>query len=257
MKKMRLGWIARTLELAGVFGASEKALFVEHFDVSAATASRDQRDLEALLSSMGVIVDSRGGKLKLTEPAGFEIPEGLQVPTIEGWLKVNLARNYVRVPRPEARVPEPHILRSIVKAIRKKSQMRVLYISRKAPEGHWRIVSPHSLVEVSERLHARCYDHDKGRYGDFVLRRMLQIDEGHDIPAPKGLERMDEEWSTKTALTVSPAEGVDPIVAQFDYGIEAGSRRMIKVRKAIAPYLTDYRVEGFSNTVLVEEEKHC
>lgn len=68
---------------------------------------------------------------------------------------------------------------------------------------------------------------------------------------------MDAEWRTETTLTISSAEGVDPIVAVFDYGIEAGSRRLVKVRKAIAPYLTDNREEGFSHTVLVKEDRSC
>jgi hypothetical protein len=66
---------------------------------------------------------------------------------------------------------------------------------------------------------------------------------------------MDPDWVAETVLKLAPAEGVDPIVALFDYGIDAGSLRLVKVRKAIAPYLIDHREEGFGHTIVVKEEK--
>lgn len=160
-----------------------------------------------------------------------------------------LARRYVSTTGVERIAPSSDTIRMVLKAVQYRRALFIRYVSRSAPDATWRAVSPHAVVDVVGRYHARCFDHRNGRYGDFVLTRILGATfDRSDTPAFVD-DGLDRDWHRTVDVKVSLREGESPLVGSLDYGLDETGSRIIRMRKALAPYVIDHRNEGFENPV--------
>lgn len=244
----RLGWIFSCLRFAGRFGPREKKRLLEAIGVSEATISRDQSSLFDMLHENGG-VRFKGGKLEVTDYEALTPPNDLLEPSLDEWLRVMLRSQYVSTVGLEKIKPSNETIRMIMKAIQDRTALVIRYASRSSPEPTWRPVSPHAVVDVAGRYHARCFDHLKGRYGDFVLTRILGATfETSDKPNYVD-GSLDKDWSREVEVRVSLKEGEPSHVGNLDFGLDETHSRIIRMRKALAPYVIDSRHEGFENPV--------
>lgn len=250
-KSRRLGWISSCLRFAGRLGPREKKILLAALDISEATMSRDQAAFFNMLPGNGG-VRLEGGKLEVVDPAAFTSPDDLLEPSLDEWLQVMLGARYVSTVGIERGKPSSNTVRLILKAIQDQCAIFIRYASRSVPEPTWRPVSPHAVVNVAGRYHARCFDHLKGRYGDFVLNRILESTfDRNDLPSYVD-GRLDNGWSQVMEVKISLKEGETSLVGSLDFGLDETQSRIIRVRKALAPYVVDHRHEGFEDPVEIK-----
>lgn len=249
----RLGWIAACLTFAGRFGPKEKKHLKDHFGVSGPTVSRDQAAMLGRLSAVeGEAIRVQGGKIETLDPCALPDFADLDVPTVDEWLKVMLGPRHVVITRPERATPNPAIIWAMVRCMEDHRAIFVLYVSQSASEPMWRAVSPHSIVNIAGRYHMRCYDHLRGRYGDFVLARMMDATFHRSDTPPYKDGRDDKEWSQFVAVKISLISPESPLIGKLDYGLDQEGFRIIRLRKALAPYIIDKRMAGFEDQILIE-----
>jgi hypothetical protein len=225
---------------------------VAEFGISEPTISRDQVALFDMLPENGGVC-LKGGKLKVVNPAVLTTPDDLLAPSLNEWLKVMLGLRYVSTSGVERIQPSSETIRMILKAIQDRCALFIRYASRSSPEPTWRPVSPHAVVDVAGRYHARCFDHLKGRYGDFVLTRILgSTFERSDTPnyVDGGL---DKDWSKVVEVKVSLKECEASLVGRLDFGLDESLSRIVRLRRALVPYVVDRRHEGFDDLIEIKE----
>ncbi|MCL7466258.1 WYL domain-containing protein [Phaeovulum sp. NW3] len=221
-------------------------------NVSDATISRDQATFFGMLPDDGS-VRLEGGKLEVGEHAFVSLPEGILEPSLDEWLRVMLGSKYIEMTAPERVQPSRDTIGAMFRSIESKRAVFIHYVSRSGSESTWRPVSPHALVDVAGRYHARCFDHLRGRYGDFVLTRILGTTfDRNDAPSYVDA-RFDKDWSHTVDVKVMLKEDEPHLVGRLDYGLDETGSRIFRVRKALMPYLIDQRHQGFDSPVTIEE----
>lgn len=111
---------------------------------------------------------------------------------------------------------------TLVKAIRQKQTVTVVYQSMSAVEPSERELSPHALGYDGFRWHVRAYCHKRERFADFVLARILDI----SPTSPSTLDgRLDVQWHTVLTLLLAPRPELPAPTRralELDYGMEDG-----------------------------------
>jgi WYL domain len=129
---------------------------------------------------------------------------------------------------PVATVPHPgrtfrvDVLVALIRAIRERRAIRVLYQSMTRPQPSPRTISPHALAHDGFRWHARAYCHMRNRFLDFVVARMLEVD-GFE-PAAAGPDD-DVKWQTIVPLVLIPHPELSKshrLAIELDFGMEDG-----------------------------------
>lgn len=249
----RVGWIAGCLLYAGRFGSEEKKVLMEAFEVSEPTISRDQMRLWRLLRDVEAVAMEKG-KLVVRDQASFDLPADLPVPSLDDWLEVMMGKRYAQVIGPERVAPQSAILRDVIKAIRERKALSILYVSRSAPDqARWRPVSPHALIKAFGRYHALCWDHEVGEDRDFVLTRILATTFSRSDASVYVASDRTGTWLSETKLEVTVADGQSLDIARLDYGLDETGRRLFHVRKALAPYLVSRKSKGFEDLVVISK----
>lgn len=98
--------------------------------------------------------DASGDRVRLTDSWMGEVPSAALMPI------------------PNRRV-KSDVLRALIRAIREKRSIEVLYQSMNKENLHkaWRWISPHSLVNDGARWHVRAFCHSRRAFRDFLLSR--------------------------------------------------------------------------------------
>ena len=250
-RRQRHGWIGYCLKALGRFGVHEKKAFSSAFGISEATLSRDQTAFIIAASAPNLKLEC--GKLKLDETDSLELPEGALTPDLNEWLRVIIGQKFVTLPDVVRARPSDNVIGCFVRSIQDRRTLFMLYVSRTAAIPEWRAVSPHTIVDIAGRYHARCFDHMKGRYADFVLSRVTGINfDRTDMPTYiDGHEDLD--WHKQVKLRISVRDASASSAVMLDYGITNGFSRVITVRKALTPYITNRRRDGFDDLVEIHE----
>ena len=248
----RLGWISSCLRLIGRLGPREKKILLAELGISEATISRDQAVLFEMIPENGG-VRLVGGKLEVLDPAALPSFDDLLEPSLDEWLKVMLGSRYVSTIGVERIKPSSNTIRMVLKAIQGRRALIIRYASRSSSVPTWRPVSPHAVVDVAGRYHARCFDHPKGRYGDFVLTRILGATFDRSDTPNYVDGSLDKDWSRVVEVRVSLKEDEASLVGKLDFGLDETRSRIIRVRKALVPYVVDRRHEGFEDQIEIQE----
>jgi hypothetical protein len=137
-------------------------------------------------------------------------------------------------PVPERKI-DALVLRAVLRAIRTRSALDVLYQSMSRPEPMQRTIEPHALAYDGFRWHARAFDRQSGNFRDFVLGRIAKPKAGD--PALANPED-DADWRAFIDLVIAPHPRLTPAQAKaiaIDYGIR-GRSTVLKVRRALLFY---------------------
>lgn len=134
-----------------------------------------------------------------------------------------------------SRKTDPAILRTVLRAVRDRRCVEVMYVSLASKSETPRKLFPHAIASDGHRWHMRAFDGDKERYSDFVLSRIetIKLDDCGDRVIPK-----DVDWATYINLRLKP----DPNLPerqkerlQLEYEMENGEFS-VEVRKAMLLY---------------------
>lgn len=255
-RKERLDWIQFCLRSLGRFGVREKKALIKEFGMSDATLSRDQAAFFASLPDDAGVQLERG-KLKVVEAGDLDIGPSYGAPDLNEFLRVMTGGNFVAVTSVARAGPADQAVGAIVRAVNERSPLFIHYVSRRSESPEWRAISPHAIVDIAGRYHSRCFDHLRGRYGDFVLSRIVGFSFSRtDMPTYID-GRADEDWRRKVRLRISLVDQNASRSAKLDYGLDEGQSRTIEVRKALAPYLVTRREGGFEDLVEIQEVEAC
>lgn len=143
---------------------------------------------------------------------------------------------------PVAFVPVPgralsaDTLATLLRAVRERTGVRVLYQSMSRPEPHARMLSPHAFAHDGFRWHVRAFCHSRQQFRDFVIARMLEVEltEGAG-PSPD----TDEEWQTMVEVELMPNPNLAPAhrrAVELEYGMVNGEAS-ISCRHALLFYV--------------------
>jgi WYL domain len=131
---------------------------------------------------------------------------------------------------------DPQSLRVVVDAIRNRRALRVQYQSFTRPDPFWRWIAPHALAFDGFRWHTRAWCDERKDFCDFVLARILEIDDSRPSESdPKS----DMGWQTEVVLRLAPhpAIGVGARKAvELDYGMVNGILE-VTTRVCLSSYL--------------------
>lgn len=253
----RMGWIEASLRIAGRFESGERAAYIDRFGLSPAQASHDQQafvqEFNRRVGASVIEVEKR--KIFVARTAAFPSEPVFPIPDVVEWLSDALGSSFYRV-RPVHRAhPDCMILRSVVAAIRGGYPLEIVYWSRSSGKSR-KVISPHVIVHVVDRLHARAYDHTRNEFSDFVLSRIED-----SRPADPNVSFVhadkDEAWRRHVTIEVRAKPGLDGERLQGvlkDFGLDQRGRRSLKQRAPIAPYLVNEPEEiapGFGSPVVI------
>jgi len=137
-------------------------------------------------------------------------------------------------PIPE-RTIDAFLLRAVLRAIRERLALDVLYQSMSRPEPARRIIEPHALAYDGFRWHARALDRETNSFRDFVLGRLSKPKTAEPATSTP---RDDADWHALVALVIAPHPGLTPAQVRaiaIDYGIR-GASTALRVRRALLFY---------------------
>jgi predicted DNA-binding transcriptional regulator YafY len=127
-------------------------------------------------------------------------------------------------------------LGTLLRAIRERAGVTVLYQSMSRPEPLTRTLTPHAIAHDGFRWHVRAFCHTRRLFLDFVIARMHAVALAEAAgPAPSE----DVEWRTlvRLVLVPNPSLGLSHRRAiELDYGMEAGQVEL-ECRQALLFYL--------------------
>lgn len=250
----RLAWIEACIRYVGRFGVKEKKSLMHRFNASLSSISRDQ---VAFLTAWearfgkGIVVEERG-KLKLSSGACIPAGKLFDLPSLDDWLSTSLSRSFHTLSGFGRAKPDPYVLRHVVLAIEDRKPLIIEYISRRSGgEGKRKRISAHSLVDVVGRYHVRGYDHERGRFADFVLSRILSCSfDMTNAGMYVGNDR-DHDWLTEEVIEIEAAETDFLAATRVDFGLDDYGRKRVKVRKALSSYVVDDVEAGYLNPVRI------
>ncbi|MDY0747948.1 WYL domain-containing protein [Paucibacter sp. R3-3] len=132
--------------------------------------------------------------------------------------------------------PDMQVLGSITRSMCAKRAARISYLSLSSGSKRREIV-PVALADNGLRWHVRAFDRERGRFGDFVLTRILKVQEIEGEPEERELLGADEQWARIVDMELAPHPGIEHSRAiEADYGMNGGVLR-IKARAALAGYV--------------------
>ena len=114
------------------------------------------------------------------------------------------------------------VLTALLRAIRDCTGVRISYQSTSIEDPQSRIMTPHALGFDGVRWHVRAFCHQRNRFRDFVIARILKV-EG-EVPAGAAAED-DIEWQTVVTLRLAPNPELGKIrgrIVELDYGMQGG-----------------------------------
>jgi len=142
-----------------------------------------------------------------------------------------------KLPLPN-RLPNKEVLAHIVRAIKNKMQLSVIYHSLSDRQSNEkRIIEPHALINNGIRWHVRAYNHETYDFRDFVLSRINDT-ELLDTSAESS-PKYDDDWVEIVTIKLKPHPGLSEkknLTLKYDYNME-NEIIEINVRRALVGYL--------------------
>jgi hypothetical protein len=142
-----------------------------------------------------------------------------------------------KLPLP-GRLPDRRVLAQIVRAIRGRRQLRMVYHSLTERDSkQQRIIEPHALINNGLRWHVRAYSQDTFDFRDFVLSRIGEA-ELLDSPAESD-PQFDDDWVEQVNIKLMPHPGLidkQRLSLQYDYNMRDNLIEL-RVRRALVGYL--------------------
>ncbi|MFZ6673660.1 WYL domain-containing protein [Undibacterium sp. Xuan67W] len=132
--------------------------------------------------------------------------------------------------------PNMDILGMVTRSLCARRAIRVSYLSLSSG-SKWREIVPVALADNGLRWHVRAFDRERRRFGDFVLTRIVKVQELDGGADERELLGADDQWARIVDLEIVPHPGVkQPKAIEADYGMDGGVLK-IKTRAALAGYV--------------------
>lgn len=139
-----------------------------------------------------------------------------------------------------SRKTDPVTLKTVLRAIRNRQCVEVMYVSLSSESELPRRLFPHAIASDGHRWHMRAFDGDEDRFSDFVLSRIEKINlkecELSNLPE-------DTSWFSYVQLCLQP----DPALSdrqkerlQIEYDMEDGMLSLPVRQAMLFYYLRSY-----------------
>ncbi|HCF8639021.1 TPA: WYL domain-containing protein [Klebsiella pneumoniae] len=128
------------------------------------------------------------------------------------------------------------VVSQILRAIREREAVQVIYQSMSDPEGSERTLTPHSLVHDGYRWHTRAWCHKRREFRDFLLSRIVQA---QNAGPDEERTNCDTAWNTyiKVILIAHPKlQPAQRSLIESDYAMVDGEIHL-ECRQALLHYL--------------------
>lgn len=141
----------------------------------------------------------------------------------------------IGVLHPPARSAPLDVSRAVVNALAAQDEVEVDYVSMSSGLSR-RWLVPHAFGHDGMRYHVRAFDHRRGRFGDFVMGRIVSV---HGRRRARVDVDTDADWFEMVDLDLIPNPALSPeqrsvIMAEYDFRGHSLSHR---VRRAMLIYL--------------------
>lgn len=226
-------------------GRLNRADLMEAFSLSSQQASVDINEyLEGRKSNLTYDRQARcyrrgkNFRPRYYEPdaAGFltqlrAVEDGL-VSADQSWISV--VPDYAGTPIP-ARGVNAEVLREVYTALIEQRSLSIIYQSLSHPEPTKRVIEPHALAFDGFRWHARAFCRNDRVFKDFLLSRILQVEDKSDRESDPA---DDCAWTNEVVLEIGPHPELSEMqrrVFEMDYGMTGGVAK-IPVRRALLYY---------------------
>lgn len=212
----RFAWIEASIRYAGKF---DKISYGQHFDINPPQISADQAAFVAAINHELAHRETAGeghdpapyldivkGKIAVLRP--LPEPPVFDIPGMREWLEQVVTIPFVKMQDFRRVDPSEGIMRAVCDAILRRRPIRVSLIGK--PQGGWRNVSPHSIIEAHGRLHLRGYDHTEEAFTDLLLTRIADTGP-HDRGVQYVGQDADIDWQETETVTVqlNPEAGIE------------------------------------------------
>lgn len=148
--------------------------------------------------------------------------------------------------------PKLNVTAPITRAISLQRPLEIEYISGTSGKSK-KIISPFAVLDSGLRWHIRAYDHNRCRFADFVINRIVTAKLLRNESTPsKGLPEEDAQWNTSVELIIQAHPGKPNLkdVTEFEYGMTEGILNL-KIRKAYVGYLlSSWNIDATSDASL-------
>lgn len=142
------------------------------------------------------------------------------------------------IPTPGRQV-DVAVLFGLLKAIRERSSVQVVYQSMSRAEPTARSLSPHAVAHDGFRWHVRAFCHTRERFLDFVIARILEVGASPEASRPAD-EDMEWNHQVEVVLTANPAlPKPHRRAVELDYGMSEGEV-VLQCRQALLFYLLQH-----------------
>jgi len=144
---------------------------------------------------------------------------------------------------------ERAILKEVIGAIRRGTGVLVRYQSFSRPEPEERTLWPHAMAFAHNRWHLRAYDSRRGKFGDFVLARIVKAQPAAAETSPLPVSA-DEDWQTHVKLDMIPTTTLSAsqtAVVAREFGMHRTGETWVwsvSLRRCLVPYfLQQHRLD--------------
>jgi len=227
----RLVWIETSLRLRG---AVDLATYRKVFDISPSQASADVRTFVARACDAGATLKVDRNRFEGGLPD--EIVVGVMDPV--DWLGTFDTSRFERLEITLSDSADRETVSALVQGLLDEEVIEIEYLSQTSGFSR-KQVSPNRIVVAAGRRHMRGYDHDKGRYADFALGRILRVI--RRVPEKNFLDaRWDKDWNEIEAVEIEADEDLSPEkrrAVEMAYGIPESGRRFLHGRRALRTYI--------------------
>ncbi|ARU57000.1 transcriptional regulator [Oleiphilus messinensis] len=146
---------------------------------------------------------------------------------------------------PRLSLPSVNIISAFTRAMSGKRAIKIRYASSNSTQT--RVVVPHSLVDNGLRWHARVYDREKSQFGDFVLGRVISIEEENIDIKPEEVAENDHQWFRFVKLELVPHPNPEnlknPEALKIEYGMDNGVLTKLVRAAAVGYWLRLWNVD--------------
>lgn len=255
----RFGWIEASLRYSGTFSSAEKEGYMAFFGLSKTTVSYDQDKFIALFNEAAEHECIRNLKGKTVVQTELPLQPLFPLPTVSQWLEQAYPFNFYRAPTIDRAQPDPDVLRTVLASMRRQQPCSILYDSKRTAH-QYRMISPHHIVDIHDRLHVRAHDHSANRASDFVLSRIVSAEFPAEKPDQWVPITQDRHWNQMTQLHLSIAEHIPAaghMAVQRDFGLDDTNQRTLTVRRAVVRYYlepqNDEEKRAFASPIKVSD----
>ena len=243
------------------FGQISRVDLISHFDIGAASATRDFSLYKKLAAENLKLAHQTKQYYRtdnFTTLFDHNVEQALTQLTSGAFESINAQRFSKGCCSDAIRLIHPNstVIASLMRAISAKKAILCEYVSVTSGASQREIV-PHSLVNNGHRWHVRAFDRKSASFRDFVCNRFLFINLLSEQKDEQESISCDQQWNKLLTLEIIPHPKLAHTQAiALDYGMDNNLLKL-PVRAALIGYLTQqWRIDCSNNKHLDCREYH-